>query len=130
MKNKEQRGLQYVLENNMNVGDYINNNKNAITDKIAKDATFKQVVFVTFWEIFRPKRFMYFIEMIARGMSVHCAFKEATHVKEVSKRKIKRYIKEKGYSWSVDAILAQYEKYQDGEYISHTAKDVIQNCIL
>lgn len=39
---------------------------------------------------------------------------------------IENYIKEKGYTWTVENILSEYlNKYCKGDYISHTAKDVI-----
>ena len=47
----------------------------------------------------------------------------------VKKDKIEAYIKENGYTWSYNSIMIEYEKYKNKEYISHTAKDVIINCI-
>jgi hypothetical protein len=35
------------------------------------------------------------------------------------------YIKECNYTWTVEKIIEQYHKRMRGEYISHTAKDVV-----
>ncbi len=43
--------------------------------------------------------------------------------------KIKEYIKFKGYDWTPERVLEEFEKYKNGEYVSHTARDVIKNCI-
>lgn len=43
---------------------------------------------------------------------------------------IKEYIKEKRYTWTVDKITKEFNKYQNNEYVSFTAKDVIENCIM
>jgi len=45
------------------------------------------------------------------------------------REKIESYIKEKRYTWDFDSIMEAYEKYKNKEYVSHTAKDVIKNCI-
>lgn len=40
---------------------------------------------------------------------------------------ISDYIKEKGYTWTVEDIYKEYiEKYCKGDYISHTAKKIIE----
>jgi len=43
--------------------------------------------------------------------------------------RISEYIKKMNYDWSVSEILSEYEKKQRGEYISHSANDVIKNAI-
>ena len=43
---------------------------------------------------------------------------------------VRLYMEGKGYTWSVFTIKEQFRKQQAGEYVSHTAKDVINNSIL
>lgn len=45
-------------------------------------------------------------------------------------QKVEEYIKNCGYTWTYESIMKEYAKYREGEYISHSAKDVIQNCII
>ncbi len=42
---------------------------------------------------------------------------------------IAKYIKEKGYTFTVEYALSEREKYRKGFYVCSTAKDVIKNCI-
>lgn len=44
-------------------------------------------------------------------------------------KRIEDYIKECNYTWTVDAIFAEYVKLQNHCYISYTARDVIDNCV-
>jgi len=39
--------------------------------------------------------------------------------------KIDEYIKKCNYTWTVEEIFKQYRKSKRNEYISHTAKDVV-----
>ncbi len=39
--------------------------------------------------------------------------------------KIEAYIKEKGYTWTVEGIIDKFRESEQGYYISHTAKDVV-----
>lgn len=43
---------------------------------------------------------------------------------------INEYIKKCRYTWSVDEIIIQFNRWIKGEYVSHTAKDVIKKCIM
>jgi len=45
------------------------------------------------------------------------------------REKIEQYIKSKGYTWSYESIMLQYEQYKKGFYVSHTAKEVIKNIV-
>lgn len=45
------------------------------------------------------------------------------------KQKIEEYIKSRGYTWSYESIILQYEEYKKGNYVSHTAKEIINNAI-
>jgi hypothetical protein len=38
---------------------------------------------------------------------------------------IETYITECGYTWTMNTVIEQYHKYKRGEYICHTAKDMI-----
>lgn len=44
-------------------------------------------------------------------------------------KRIEDYIKECNYTWTVDAIFAEYVKLQNHCYVSYTARDVIDNCV-
>lgn len=41
--------------------------------------------------------------------------------------KIQDYINKCDYTWTVNSLLEEYEKYLKGSYISFTAKDCIKN---
>lgn len=41
---------------------------------------------------------------------------------------IERFINYYGYTWSVDSLLIEYDKYLNGSYISFTAKHCIEAC--
>ena len=43
---------------------------------------------------------------------------------------VKEYIKDKGYTWTPETISREFDKYQMGYYVSFTAKDVIDNCMI
>lgn len=45
------------------------------------------------------------------------------------KEKINEYISKCGYTWTYETIMEQWCKYNDGEYISFTAKDVVKKVI-
>lgn len=50
--------------------------------------------------------------------------------KQNMKTAIEIYIEKMGYTWNYDSIMNEYEKYKKGEYVSHSAKDIIENVIL
>jgi len=60
-------------------------------------------------------------DLITRGQLQHDEFCADFDIR------VSEYIKEKGYSWTVDDIVKQYrEKYCLGGYVSHTCKNVIE----
>ena len=40
--------------------------------------------------------------------------------------RIEKYIKECGYTWTIDEIIIMYEKHKKGFYTSFTANEIIQ----
>lgn len=43
---------------------------------------------------------------------------------------VMNYIFCNDYTWTLESIQHQYEKYKINEYVSYTAKDVIKNSII
>lgn len=43
--------------------------------------------------------------------------------------KIQEYIDKMGFTWTVESVKEQYEKYKEGEYVSFTARQIIKNVI-
>lgn len=42
---------------------------------------------------------------------------------------VEEYINQMGYTWTFKSVMAEYIKSIKGEYVSHTAKDVINRII-
>jgi hypothetical protein len=56
---------------------------------------------------------------------IEAGLQQMEHEFEELTEKIDAYIKECRYTWTVKSIIEQYQKRVRGEYISHTAKEVV-----
>ena len=56
---------------------------------------------------------------------IEAGLQQMEHEYEELTERIETYLKECRYTWDVKSIIEQYQKRVRGEYISHTAKDVV-----
>jgi hypothetical protein len=56
--------------------------------------------------------------------------KEHIEKRGIDWHQVSDYIAFKGYSWTIFSIQNEYEKFKNKEYVSFTAKDVINQSIL
>lgn len=70
------------------------------------------------------------VSLFVRSMAVKHGVTEVTVYGDILDAKLIEYIDQKSYTWTIKSIKAEYKKFKNNEYVSHSAKDVIHNVIL